>query len=117
MFQGSKLQCRILPDCIFALQACSEIIIGRCTPEVGSQFATVFHHLHSVHIVAAEIAVVSVEIHREVFAFDGQVILVVIQNTGYGDCLIGSLSVFQLELRSFIVTNAQLLVCDGCSCG
>ena len=116
MFQGSKFQFGILPYCVFALQSCSEVIIGRRTPEVGSQFAAVFHHLHSVHVVTAEITVVLVEVHREVFAFHNQVVPVVVQNRGHNNRKIGSLYVFQFEFRCFVVADAQLLVSDSSSC-
>ena len=56
------------------LQSGSEIIVGRCTPEVRSQCAAVFHHLHTIDVVATKVTIVLIEVHREVFTFNNQVI-------------------------------------------
>ena len=106
MFQRSQFQFRILPGGIFVLQSGSEVIVGRCTPEVRSQCAAIFHQLHAVDVVTAEITVVFVEIHREVFTFHNQEVAVVIQNGGHDDRKVRCLLVFQFQFRCFVVTDA-----------
>ena len=88
------------------LQSGSEIIVGRCTPEVRSQCAAVFHHLHTIDVVATKVTIVLIEVHREVFTFHNQVIAVVIQNTGHDNRNVGSLLIFQFQFRCFVVADA-----------
>ena len=77
------------------LYSCSKVVVGRSTPEVGSQCTSVFHQLHSADVVAAEVTVVLVEFECEVFAGNNQIVAVVIVERGNYDCDIGGLLVFQ----------------------
>ena len=77
LLQRNQFDGRVLPDGISPVQASTEIVVDRGTPEVWLQVTAFFHQVQSVHLIFAQITVHLVEFDVEVFTVYDQVTHVV----------------------------------------
>ena len=107
--QTDKFQPRILPCSKAVLQAGTEIIVGRSTPEVGSQRSAFFNHFQTINIVFAQVTVSFIELDGEVFTFYYQVVLLVVDDLRSNDSHIGCFYILQVHGRSLVGIQSKLV--------